>query len=292
MSNDQQQKVGQMYDSLSIEVQAEKTTSLEHYHLGYWDETNPNASLGEAADKLTQIMIGKVTIQADERFCDLGCGIGIPAIQLAQAKGCFVDGITISQSQQEKAQQLAAAAGLSNRLNFILGNALEMPCEEATYDGGWFFESIFHMGHRAALKEASRILKPGATLVISDLPALPTITEKFKAFSEEYSHSFVVPQEDYPGLLDAAGFDLLEIDDVTEFVMNPLVANMKIACEQNDSEFKQYVKSATMNEWLRSYQSNRGLPYIESEALDYWLQMLQEMCDNLGYILVTAQKRA
>jgi cyclopropane fatty-acyl-phospholipid synthase-like methyltransferase len=290
MSNYKPEKVAQMYDSL--QDQGETAILLDQYHLGYWNETNPNASLTEAADSLTQIMIDKVTIQAGERFCDLGCGVGAPAIQLAQATGCFVDGITISQSQYEKAQQLAAEAGLSEQTHFILGDALDMPCEDATYHGGWFFESIFHMGHRKALQEASRILKPGAILVIADLPARPTMTKEFKALCEEHSHSFVIPKEDYPELLDTAGFDLIEIDDVTEFVITPLVPKMKIACQQHESEFLKYVKSAQMNDWLQSYQNRRGMQYVESEALNYWIQMLQDMCDNLGYALVTAQKRA
>lgn len=290
MSNYKPEKVAQMYDS--IEEQGETSILLDQYHLGYWDETNPNASITEAADRLTQIMINKVTIQAGQRFCDLGCGVGMPGIKLAQAKGCFVDGITISQSQQEKAQQLATKAGLSEQTNFILGDALAMPCEDATYDGGWFFESIFHMGHRKALQEASRILKPGATLVISDLPGLPTMTEEYRILCEEQAHSFVIFKEDYPELLDTAGFDLIEIDDVTEFVMTPYVPQMKIACQQHESEFLKYLNSAQMKDWLQLYQNNRGMEYVEDEAINYWLQMLQDMCDNLGYVLVTAQKRA
>lgn len=290
MSNYTPEKVAQMYDSL--EDRGETAVLLDQYHLGYWDETNLNGSLTEAADRLTEVMIGKVSIQAGERFCDLGCGVGAPAIQLAQATGCFVDGITISESQYEKAQQLAAKAGLSEQVHFIFGDALNMPCEDATYHGGWFFESIFHMGHRKALQEASRILKPGAILVIADLPTRPTTSEEFKKLCEEHSHSFVIPKEDYPEVLDAAGFDLIEIDDVTDFVITPLVPKMRLACQQYESEFLKYVQSPQMQDWLRSFQSRRGMEYVESEAIDYWIQMLQQMCDNLGYALVTAQKRA
>jgi cyclopropane fatty-acyl-phospholipid synthase-like methyltransferase len=290
MSSYQPEKVAQMYDS--IEDQGEISVLLDQYHLSYWDEKNRNASITEAADRLTQIMINKVTIQAGERFCDLGCGVGMPGIQLAQATGCFVDGITISQSQQEKAQQLAAKAGISEQTNFILGDALAMSCEDATYDGGWFFESIFHMGHRKALQEASRILKPGATLVISDLPARPTMTEEYRVLCEEQAHSFIVSKEDYPELLDKAGFDMIEIDDVTEFVMTPFVPNMKIACQQHESEFLEYLNSGQMKDWLQLYQNNRGMEYVEDEVINYWIEMLQDMCNNLGYVLVTAQKRA
>ncbi|MBN3884381.1 SAM-dependent methyltransferase [Nostoc sp.] len=241
------------------------------FHWGYWDKKNPDASLGEAADRLTQIMIDKSEISQGERFCDLGCGVGVPAMRIAKAKECFVDAITISKYQYDKAKQLAQEAGMSDRVRFIQGNALEMPCDDATYDGGWFFETIFHMGHREALREAYRILKPGATLLIADLPTRSNITEEFKTFAKEKIHSVFIPKEDYPGLLDEAGFDLIEIDDVTEFVIPPLVPKVKVAFKQYETEI---------------------LQYVESQAIDRWVGMFEDMCENLGYMLVKAKKRA
>ncbi|NEO01507.1 MAG: methyltransferase domain-containing protein [Moorea sp. SIO3I7] len=264
------EKVAEMYDS--AQVQEGKIILEGQYHWGYWDDKNPEASLGEAADRLTQIMIDKSTIQEGERFCDLGCGVGVPAMRIAKTKGCFVDAVTISKSQYKEGKQHVEEAGMSDQVRLILGNVLEMSCDDATYHGGWFFESIFHMGHRKALQEASRILKPGATLLIADLSMLPTITEEFKTLAKEYTYSVFISKEDYLGLLDEAGFDLIEIDDVTEFVMTPLVPKIKAAFKHYESELSQSV--------------------ISSEYRENLFQMYQDMCDNLGYILVKAQKRA
>jgi len=288
MSNYEPKQVAKIYDELPAEEDSLLQVPL---HLGYWDELVQSGSLPAAADRLTQRMMEKVKIQTGEHFCDLGCGTGGPEIALSKATGCSVDGFTISEAQCEQAEQLAANNGLSDKVQFFCGNVLEISDKDSTYDGGWFFESIFHMGHKQALQKASQILKPGAILVIADLPALPTATEEYIELCKTHSHSFVIPKSDYAGLFDEAGFDLIEIEDVTEFVMTPLVPNMKLACEQHEAEFMEYAKTETMSAWLKLYQENRGMPYVESEALTYWLQMLQDMCNNLGYVLITAQKR-
>ncbi|MEA5576028.1 SAM-dependent methyltransferase [Anabaena sp. UHCC 0451] len=268
MSSLKSEKVAEMYDATG-EIGL-YLISDNQLHFGYWDENNRDANVGEGAERLTQMMIDKSEILQGERFCDLGCGVGVPAMRIAKAKGCFVDGITISKYQCNKGKDLAEEAGMSDQVRFIQGNALEIPCDDAIYDGGWFFESIFYMGHSEALREAYRILKPGATLLIADLITRPNTTEEFKKFAKEELDSDHIPKEDYPGLLDEAGFDLIEIDDITEFVMPFMFSRLKAGFKQHEAEVLQYVKS---------------------EEINGWLQVFENVCDNLGYILVKAKKR-
>jgi cyclopropane fatty-acyl-phospholipid synthase-like methyltransferase len=244
-----------------------------HLHWGYWDEAHATDDFAAAADRLAQIMIDKTRIGAGERFVDLGCGVGQPAVKLAKAKGCSVDGITISQFQQENATARARAEGLADRLRFIHGTALEVPCEDQTYDGGWFFESIFHMGHREALSEAARVLKPGATLVLTDLPVLPSTTEEFMAFVRQHIHSGFVAKEDYPRLMADAGLELLQIDDITANVMPWLVPKLKDAIDQHRGKVDEVMGANA------------------KKAIDDWLYLFEYMSENLGYMVVTARKR-
>jgi ubiquinone/menaquinone biosynthesis C-methylase UbiE len=243
-----------------------------HLHWGYWDETSAGDSFAAAADRLAQIMIDKTRIERGQRFIDLGCGVGQPAMKLAKAKGCSVDGITISKFQQQSATERARAAGMQDQLRFIHGSALEIPAEDQSYDGGWFFESIFHMGHREALREASRVLKPGATLLLTDLPTLPATTDDFNAFVEKHIHSRFVAKDDYPALMADAGLQLVDIDDITKNVMPWLATKLKDAIEEHRPRVVELMGEAT------------------EKAIDDWVYLFEYMSENLGYMLVTARK--
>lgn len=244
-----------------------------HMHWGYWDEASAGADFAAAADRLAQIMIDKTEIGPGQRFVDLGCGVGGPAMRLAEARGCSVEGITISRFQYESATERAQAAGLQDQLRYIHGSALAVPVEDQRYDGGWFFESIFHMGHRAALEEAGRVLKPGALLLLTDLPTLPVTTDDFRAFVREHIHSSFVAKEDYPGLMAEAGFELVEIQDITENVMPWLVEKLKKSLDDH-------------------METVVGMFGEETEqVIDDWLFMFEYMSENLGYMVVTARKR-
>ena len=260
--------VAQLYDS--PEGQLGPLLFGGNLHWGYWDEDNREDDFPGGADRLAQIMIDRVEIQPGQRFCDLGCGVGVSAIKLAQAKGCQVDGITISQFQQEDATKRAQVAGLQHQLNFIHGNALSFPCADHSYDGGWFFESIFHMGQRQALLEASRILKPGALLLLTDLPTLPNTTDEFRQFVREHLHSSFVAKADYSGLLAETGFELVELLDITPYVMVPLVPKFKAVLDVHKAD----ILAGGLTE----------------KAIDDWVYAFEYMSENLGYMLVSARK--
>jgi ubiquinone/menaquinone biosynthesis C-methylase UbiE len=243
-----------------------------HLHWGYWDDARAADNFAAAADRLAQMMIDRTKIGPGQRFIDLGCGVGQPAIRLAKAKGCSVDGVTISKFQQQNATERAKTEGLADRLRFFHGSALELPFADRSYDGGWFFESIFHMGQREALHEAARVLKPGATLVLTDLPTLPNTTEAFMEFVHQHIHSTFIPKEDYPRLMADTGFELVQIEDITPNVMPWLVPKLKEAIEQHRDEVFRLVETDV------------------EKAIDDWVYLFEYMSENLGYMLVTARK--
>ncbi|MEX2631034.1 MAG: methyltransferase domain-containing protein [Tistlia sp.] len=263
--------VATLYDS--PEGQFGPTLFGGHLHWGYWDAETAGASFAAAADRLAEIMIERIRIGPGQRFVDLGCGVGQPAAKLARATGCQVDGITISGSQQRAATAMAEAEGLQDRLRFFHGSALEIPAEDASYDGGWFFESIFHMGHRAALLEAARVLKPGATLLLTDLPTLPTTSDEFRDFVQEHIHSVFVAKEDYPALMAEAGFELVEIEDISENVMPWLVPKLTEALEEHRGTLVEMFGEET------------------EKMIENWIFLFEYMSENLGYMVVTARKK-
>lgn len=270
MTAEAPEQVATLYDS--PEGQLGPVLFGGHLHWGYWDAATQEATFAQAADRLAQIMIDKTEIRPGERFVDLGCGVGQPAIKLAKARGCFVDGITISGFQQKSATERAKAEGLDDKLRFIHGSALSIPSADAAYDGGWFFESIFHMGHAEALREAGRVLKPGAMLVLTDLPTLPTTSEEFLSFVDEHIHSRFVAREAYPQLMADAGFELVGVDDITENVMPWLVPKLEAAIAEHRDRVDQ-----VMGDKAR-------------EAIDEWVYLFEYMSENLGYVVVTARK--
>src|ERR1700739_4690580 len=68
------------------------------------------------------------------RVLDLGCGIGGPARYLAATFGCKVTGMDLSPSFIDAADYLTARSGLSDRVTFEVGNALDLPFEDAAFD--------------------------------------------------------------------------------------------------------------------------------------------------------------
>ena len=238
-------------------------------HLGYWDKGNEALDFAEATLNLTRLMIRSTTISKGELFLDIGCGTGMPGIRLANEKECRVHGVTISPLQQELARKNAADTGMDDQVAFFCANALDMPFEDSTYDGAWFFESIFHMGHEKALAEASRVMKPGADLVIADLSDLGTMTDAERRLAKEMVNAVYTTAEAYPDLLSKAGFALLEITDITRQVMDLFEEKYLAAIREN-------------RETLLRHVDEDFLPNLEVIA--------GQLAKSAGYLIVKAKK--
>jgi len=79
-------------------------------------------------------LIRKTGIDNDTYVLDIGSGVGGPAIYISEKTRCRMIGIDISDVGIERARKFANDSGLSDRVTFHLGDAMEMPFPDSTFD--------------------------------------------------------------------------------------------------------------------------------------------------------------
>ena len=96
------------------------------------------------------------------RVLDFGCGPGTITVGLAKlVEPGEVHGLDMEESQIEIARAAAAAGGHDNAA-FHVGNILDLPFEDSSFDVAHCHAVLMHVPDvRAALAEVKRVLKPG-----------------------------------------------------------------------------------------------------------------------------------
>ena len=113
-------------------------------------------------------------IQVGQRILDVACGTGRATLGLAQAVGVSgrVDALDLSEAMLGQARTKIEKNGLSDRVHFKQGNAVELPYADATFDvvyNGYMFDLIPLNGFTPILKEMARVLKPDGKLVLVNM---------------------------------------------------------------------------------------------------------------------------
>ncbi|MER7195479.1 methyltransferase domain-containing protein [Streptomyces flaveolus] len=189
-------------------------------HNGFWYDDADDAPPEVATDRLTDLMIERLAPGPGQRVLDIGCGIGKPATRLLRAHPVEVVGITISESQVDQARADAAANGLADRVTFGHADAMRLPFPDASFDGAWALESLFHVPDRGrALAEAARVLRPGSRLAIADFVLATHLSDEARQAVERISSTFGVHSvstlDDYLGQLSSLGFTDVDVRDIS-----------------------------------------------------------------------------
>lgn len=136
-------------------------------HFGYDDEGRRNHH--EAVENGNRVCADIAGIRPGDRVLDAGCGVGGSSFWLAAARGAEVVGITVVQSQVERARRVAAERGVTDRVRFEVADYLATPFPDRTFDVAWAMESLCHAADKAAFyREMARLLKPGGRLVVAE----------------------------------------------------------------------------------------------------------------------------
>ncbi len=149
------------------------------------------------------------------RVLDVGSGIGGAAFHLAKKYGAKVTGIDLAEEMVAVAHEQAQALGMSDTVNFILGDVLEEQFAEP-FDIIWSRDAFMHIPDKARLFARLYALSaPGGRLVITDYARGKTPgSPEFEKYIESTGYNVVEPEQ-YGRLLQAAGFTDVVVDDAT-----------------------------------------------------------------------------
>ncbi|OPY30288.1 MAG: hypothetical protein A4E28_00345 [Methanocella sp. PtaU1.Bin125] len=129
----------------------------------------------------TDRLIAKAGINKGSKVLDVGCGLGKTACRLAADPGCTVTGVDIMPKMVEQAKATAKKAGVSDRVNFMEGDARKLPFGDNTFDAV-IVESVtvFVEDVARAVAEYKRVLKPGGVLCDNEVCVTRKSAEELK----------------------------------------------------------------------------------------------------------------
>jgi ubiquinone/menaquinone biosynthesis C-methylase UbiE len=178
----------------------------------------------EAVDRLAdQAGIGPQT-----HVLDVCSGIGGPARYLAQHRGCRVTGLDITASRHDSALRLTELVGLGHLVDFRLGNALEMPFGDASFDVVIGQEAFCHVPDKPRLiAECARVVRPGGVIAFTDILRRGAMaSDTFARLQREMTFLSLESLDGYAALLSANGCQVVVQDDLSEWWTGILVRRL------------------------------------------------------------------
>jgi len=180
---------------------------VDEFHMG-----------GRAA---TAHVIDLMDLAPGAQVLDVGSGLGGVARYLAAERGARVTGIDLTPEYVDIARMLSERTGLAERVEFVVGSALDLPWPAAHFDAAVTFHVAMNIADRPRLyAEVARVVRPGGLFAIYDVLKGPTAGEEFPVpWAETAATSFLVTPAELRDLLAQAGFEIVHEEDRREIAL-------------------------------------------------------------------------
>jgi arsenite methyltransferase len=119
--------------------------------------------------RVTEELAELCHIERDSYILEVGSGVGFTACHLAEKFGCRIMGVDLSEKMVEWGQKRASRKGISDRCQFRVADAQQLPFEDRIFDA-MLCESVtaFVPDKRRALDEYCRVVRPGGYVGLNE----------------------------------------------------------------------------------------------------------------------------
>ncbi len=162
-----------------------------------------------------------MNLEPGRHILDIGCGIGGTARCIAAEFGGRVTGIDLTPDFIDVATSLTQRSGLSDRCDFKVASALDLPFGAAAFDGAVTFHVAMNIPDRSRLyAEAARVLKSGSSLCLFDVMKGNGAGMYYPVpWAETEKTSFLKTTDETCGYLERSGFQVVKVESLKEFAV-------------------------------------------------------------------------
>ncbi|WP_088186250.1 bifunctional demethylmenaquinone methyltransferase/2-methoxy-6-polyprenyl-1,4-benzoquinol methylase UbiE [Desulfosporosinus sp. FKA] len=202
---------------------------------GHYDLMNSLMSLG-MDKRWRRIAVQQVGAKPGMTILDVCCGTGQFSLELGKTVGKEgkVIGLDFSQKMLDVAQQTLAQSEKKGRIQFIQGDAMELPFPESTFDGvtvGWGLRNLPNL--RKGIQEMIRVVKPGGKVVSLDMakPTCPGFKQAYWLYFDK-----LVPLMGQIWAKKASAYQYLH-DSAVEFPAQQQLTRIFSECGLRDTKY-------------------------------------------------------
>ncbi|MEW6212003.1 MAG: methyltransferase domain-containing protein [Acidobacteriota bacterium] len=173
-------------------------------------------------------------ISSGMKILDVGGGLGGPARTLASEVGCEVTVLDITEEFCRVGEMLTRLTGLSDRVSFRHGSALDIPFPDATFDLVWTQHSSMNIADKDRLYlESHRALRPGGRLALHEIMAGHVSPPHFPVpWARDPSISHLRTPAEIRAIISGLGFSEIEWIDETETALQWFRQRLALAASQ------------------------------------------------------------
>jgi ubiquinone/menaquinone biosynthesis C-methylase UbiE len=229
--------------------------------------------------KETEILAEKASIGENTHILDVCSALGGPARHLARKYSCKVTGLDGTAKMIEEAKKRTEKEGLSEKIEYKLGDAQEMPFTDGTFDVVWGQDAWCYVEDKNRLvKEAYRVLKPGGTLAFTDWIQVGNMSEReWVSLNTFMVFPYMETLEGYEQLLIDSNFNVIEKTDLSE--------DFAKHCHKYQLKLREELKEGILEHY------GNDLYGAADVGLDIWVRAADERKVGRGRLIAKKEKQ-